>query len=74
MQLPLKKAAHDRPSEHVDVDDLARLIETLQGVIRHHTKAIGSYEYRTRMLLVVPLLNALGWDTTNPAMVIPTTE
>lgn len=59
------------PSEHVDVDDLARLIETLQGVIRHHTKAIGSYEYRTRMLLVVPLLNALGWDTTNPAMVIP---
>ena len=59
------------PSEHVDVDDLARLIETLQGVIKHHDKAIGSFEYRTRMLLVVPLLNALGWDTTNPAMVIP---
>ena len=59
------------PSEHVDVDDLARLIETLQGVIRHHGEAIGSYEYRTRMLLVVPLLNALGWDTTDPAMVIP---
>ena len=59
------------PSEHVDVDDLARLIETLQGVIRHHGEAIGSFEYRTRMLLVVPLLNALGWDTADPAMVIP---
>ena len=58
------------PIEQVDLDDLARLIETLQGVIRHHGWAIGSFEARTRMLLVVPLLNALGWDTTDFAMVI----
>ena len=57
------------PTEHVDVDDLVRLIETLQGVIKHHDKAIGSFEYRTRMLLIDPLLNALGWDTSDPAMV-----
>ena len=53
------------------LDDLARLIETLQGVIRHHGETIGSHESRTRMLLVVPLLNGLGWDTTDPSMVIP---
>ena len=57
-------------SENTAFDDLARLIETLQGVIKHHGKAIGTHQYRTRMLLVAPLLNALGWDTNDPSMVI----
>ena len=54
-----------------DLDALARVIETLKQRIEHHGGAIGSNEIRTRTALVDPLLNALGWDTTDPAMVIP---
>ena len=54
-----------------DLDALMRVIETLKQRIEHHGGAIGSNEIRTRTALVDPLLNALGWDTTDPAMVIP---
>ena len=57
------------PTERVDLDDLVSVIETLQGLIKRHDESIGSFKYRTRMLLIDPLLNALGWDTSDPAMV-----
>ena len=58
------------PTERVDLDDLVSVIETLQGLIKRHDETIGSFKYRTRMLLIDPLLDALGWDTSDPAMVI----
>ncbi len=59
--------AHDNP----DLDALVRVIESLQERIARDYDTIGADETRTRMMLIDPLLNALGWDTTNPAMVIP---
>ncbi len=59
------------PTERVDLDDLVGVIETLQGLMKRHDETIGSFKYRTRMLLIDPLLDALGWDTSDPAMVIP---
>ena len=59
------------PTERVDLDDLVSVIETLQGLIKRHDETIGSFKYRTRMLLIDPLLDALGWDTSDPAMVNP---
>ena len=54
-----------------DLDALVRVIESLQERIRRDGDTIGSNEIRTRTALVDPLLNALGWDTTDPAMVVP---
>ena len=59
------------PTERVDLDDLVSVIETLQGLIKRHDETLGSFKYRTRMLLIDPLLDALGWDTSDPEMVIP---
>ncbi len=53
------------------LDGLVRVIESLQERIRNDGGTIGSNEIRTRTALVDPLLNALGWDTTDPTMVIP---
>ena len=60
-------AAHGNP----DLDALVSAIESLQERIRRDHETIGSNEIRTRTALVDPLLNALGWDTADPAMVIP---
>lgn len=57
--------------DNAGFDALVRTIESLQERIRHDGETIGSNEIRTRTALVDPLLNALGWDTTDPAMVIP---
>ena len=54
-----------------DLDALAAVIATLQERIERDGATIEADETRTRMALVDPLLNALGWDTTDPAMVIP---
>ena len=61
------------PDAHhsTDLDALMHVIETLKERIEHDGGTIGSKEIRTRTALVDPLLNALGWDTTDPAMVIP---
>ena len=59
--------AHD----NAGFDALVHVIESLQERIRRDGDTIGSNEIRTRTALVDPLLNALGWDTTDPAMVIP---
>ena len=59
------------PHDSTDLDALVRTIESLQERIRRDGDTIGSNEIRTRTALVDPLLTALGWDTTNPAMVVP---
>ena len=59
------------PHDSTGIDALVRTIEALQERIRNDGDTIGSNEIRTRTALVDPLLTALGWDTTDPAMVIP---
>ena len=59
------------PHDSTGIDALVRAIESLQERIRNDGDTIGSNEIRTRTALVDPLLTALGWDTTDPAMVIP---
>ena len=59
------------PNDNAGLDALVRAIESLQERIRNDGETIGSNEIRTRTALVDPLLTALGWDTTDPAMVIP---
>ena len=53
------------------IDDLAGVIETLQQRIRQHGPSLRANETRTRMALLDPLLRALGWDTSDPALVTP---
>ncbi len=54
-----------------DVDALVSVIESLQERIRRDGGVIGANEIRTRTALIDPLFNALGWNTADPAMVIP---
>ena len=53
------------------LDDLVSIIETLQQRIRDHGTTLRENETRTRMVLIDPLLTALGWDVSDPAMVTP---
>ena len=53
------------------LDDLVNVIETLQRRIRSHGETLRENEIRTRMALIDPLLQALGWDTADPAAVRP---
>ena len=53
------------------LDDLVGLIETLQQRIRDHGPTLRENETRTRMALIDPLLAALGWDVSDPAVVTP---
>ncbi len=53
------------------LDDLVGVIETLQQRIREHGATLRENETRTRMALVDPLLTALGWDVSDPAVVTP---
>lgn len=53
------------------LDDLAGVIETLQRRIRQHGASLRENETRTRMALIDPLLQALGWDTADPGLVTP---
>ncbi len=50
-----------------ELNDLARVIETLQAYIKHNSVTIGSNETRTRNALIDPLLRALGWA--DPAVI-----
>lgn len=51
------------------LDDLVQTIETLRVRIRDHRDYLESYESRTRVALIDPMLYALGWDVANPATV-----
>ncbi|MCY3991258.1 MAG: type I restriction enzyme HsdR N-terminal domain-containing protein [Caldilineaceae bacterium] len=52
-------------------DELITTIETLKQRMADHNTILQDNETRTRMALVDPLLQALGWDTTDPFLVIP---
>ena len=53
------------------LDDLVQVIETLQQRIREHGDSLRPYETRTRVALIDPLLTALGWNVSDPSLVIP---
>lgn len=53
------------------LDDLVRVIELLKERIATHGASLRENETRTRMALIDPLLQALGWDTSDPAIVLP---
>ena len=49
----------------MNVNELQRLIETLQKSISDHREELAESEIRTRTALVDPLLGGLGWDMAN---------
>ena len=53
------------------LDDLVSVIETLKARLQTHRQVLQANETRTRMALIDPLLQALGWDTADPALVMP---
>ena len=53
------------------LDDLIAVIETLKQRIADHGPTLRENETRTRMALIDPLLQALGWDTSDPGLVTP---
>ena len=53
------------------LEPLISTIKTLQERIEAHGVTLRDNEIRTRMSLVDPLLVALGWDTSDPAVVLP---
>ncbi len=53
------------------LDDLVGVIETLKGRIATHGPTLRENETRTRLALIDPLLQALGWDTSDPVLVMP---
>ena len=53
------------------LDELITVIETLKQRITDHGAILQDNETRSRMALIDPLLQVLGWDTTDPFLVIP---
>ena len=53
------------------LEPLVSTIETLKQRISTHGAALRQNETRTRAALIDPLLKTLGWDTSDPAMVLP---
>ena len=53
------------------LDDLVACIESLQERIRSHGSSLRANETRTRMALIDPLLQVLGWDVSDPGVVTP---
>ena len=53
------------------LDELVACIESLQERIRSHGPSLRANETRTRMALIDPLLQALGWDVSDPGVVTP---
>ena len=53
------------------LEPLVSTIETIKARIATHGTALRENEIRTRMALIDPLLQALGWDTSDPSMVLP---
>lgn len=49
---------------------LASCIEDLQARIREHRESLSKNELRTRISLIDPLLCALGWDVSDPGVVL----
>ena len=53
------------------LESLLELVETLRARIDVHGNALRQSEALTRYALIDPLLRELGWDTSNPDMVVP---
>lgn len=53
------------------LDGLLRVLKKHGRVIEAHRDALNSVETRTRMALIDPLLTVLGWDASDPALVMP---
>ena len=53
------------------LDSLLELVETLRKRIEEHGASLRQSEALTRAALINPLLRELGWDTENPALVMP---
>ena len=53
------------------LESLLQLVETLRGRIETHRDVLSQNEVLTRYALIDPLLKELGWDTSDPALVIP---
>lgn len=53
------------------LDELVEVIELLKERIDHHGPILQQNEIRTRMALIDPLLQVLGWDTSDPSLVLP---
>ena len=53
------------------LESLLQLVETLRERIEAHRASLSQSEALTRYALIDPLLRELGWDTSDPAMVIP---
>ena len=53
------------------LEQLHSLVETLKERIKEHNDALRGSEWLTRYALIDPLLRELGWDTADPALVMP---
>lgn len=53
------------------LDDLIEVIEVLRRRIANRVPTLSVSETRTRVALIDPLLQVLGWDTADPSIVIP---
>ena len=53
------------------LDDLVGCIEVLKKRMQTHRAALEENEMRTRVALIDPLLRALGWDVSDPGVVMP---
>ena len=53
------------------LEPLVSVIETIKERIANHGSTLRENEIRTRLALIDPLLQALGWDISDPDMVTP---
>ena len=53
------------------LDDLVAVINTLKARMADYRESLQGNETRTRTALIDPLLRALGWDVSDPALVTP---
>ena len=53
------------------LEPLISVIETVKERISAHGNVLRENETRTRMALIDPLLQGLGWDVSDPAVVLP---
>ena len=53
------------------LESLLELVQALRQRIKEHRSALSGNEMLTRYALIDPLLRELGWDTADPAIVIP---
>ena len=58
-------------SDDETIQRLAQVIKRLIGCIKNYPGDLHNSEFATRYALVDPLLQALGWDVSNIAMVVP---